>query len=33
MDDADRGDRLPFYRVVCAAVECSLDLYLGGTTP
>ena len=33
MDDADRGDRLPFYRVVCAAVERSLDLYLGGTTP
>ena len=33
MDDADRGDRLPFYRVVGAAVERSLDLYLGGTTP
>ena len=33
MDDADRGDRLPFYRVVCAAVERSLDLYLVGTTP
>ena len=33
MDDADRGDRLPFYRVICAAVERSLDLYLSGTTP
>lgn len=32
MDDADRGDRLPFYRVICAAVENSLDLYLGGAT-
>ncbi|MEO7297959.1 MAG: Fic family protein [Verrucomicrobiota bacterium] len=30
MDDADRGDRLPFYRVICAAVDRSLDLYLGG---
>ncbi len=29
MDDADRGDRLPFYRVICAAVDLSLDLYLG----
>ena len=30
MDDADRGDRLPFYRVICAAADHSLDLYLGG---
>ena len=30
MDDADRGDRLPFYRVICAAVDRSLELYLGG---
>jgi Fic family protein len=30
MDDADRGNRLPFYRVICAAVGHSLDLYLGG---
>ena len=30
MDEADRGDRLPFYRVICAAVENSLDLYLSG---
>ena len=29
MDDADRGDRLPFYRVICSAVENSFDLYLG----
>lgn len=33
MDDADRGDRLPFYRVICAAVDRSLELYLGETTP
>jgi Fic family protein len=32
MDDADRGDRLPFYRVICASVERSLDLYLSGAT-
>lgn len=32
MDDADRGDRLPFYRVICGAVERSLDLYLSGAT-
>ena len=31
MDDADRGDRLPFYRVICAAVDRSLELYLGTT--
>lgn len=33
MDDADRGDRLPFYRVICAAVDRSLELYLGGMMP